>query len=228
MKTLALICMLIDHIGLVFFPYDLRWRVIGRLAMPIFAYCLARGLIYTSSIERYIKRLVIFALISQIPFWLLEWAANGGKLITLHLNIGFTFVIAAIIVYLWQRMQLDKRHNSIKKIIMGIMSIVALLMADFLNMDYGSFGVLVVIGCYMSFRLGKNELVMGFIYTFLVMLLYSSSLNMIILQEIGVIGFGICYMTKTISEKSLGKLFYIVYPMHMLIIGLVSIWYKGV
>ena len=42
-KLFALITMVIDHIGLVFFPNVIIFRIIGRLSMPLFAYCVARG-----------------------------------------------------------------------------------------------------------------------------------------------------------------------------------------
>ncbi|MDF2547548.1 MAG: conjugal transfer protein TraX [Anaerosolibacter sp.] len=68
LKLLAIISMLIDHIGYGLFPKVMVLRYIGRLAFPIFAYHIAIGCRYTKDLHRYILRLFSFALISQIPY----------------------------------------------------------------------------------------------------------------------------------------------------------------
>ena len=57
LKIIACIAMLIDHIGGAFFPEVGVFRWIGRLAFPIFCYCLTVGLMYTHDIRRYLGRL---------------------------------------------------------------------------------------------------------------------------------------------------------------------------
>ena len=46
-KLIAAVCMLVDHIGYIFFPEQLIWRLIGRISMPLFAYSIARGYEYS-------------------------------------------------------------------------------------------------------------------------------------------------------------------------------------
>lgn len=70
LKLLAIVTMTIDHIGAIFFPYVKMWRIVGRLAFPIFCYCLAVGCEYTRSPKRYAARLGIMALVSQ-PLYVL-------------------------------------------------------------------------------------------------------------------------------------------------------------
>ena len=65
LKLIAMLSMLCDHAGVVLFPQYRILRVIGRLAFPIYAYCLAAGCIYTHDRLRYLRRLVMLALISQ-------------------------------------------------------------------------------------------------------------------------------------------------------------------
>jgi hypothetical protein len=89
LKLIAVVTMLIDHIGLVYYPDELWLRAIGRLAMPIFAYLIAQGYIHSSDTNRYLKRLALFAVISQIPFVLmndLPWT-QGNMLVTFTLSL---------------------------------------------------------------------------------------------------------------------------------------------
>ncbi len=65
LKLLALVAMICDHAGKVFFPQYGVMRIIGRLAMPIYMYCMAAGCVYTRDKLRYFRRVVLLALISQ-------------------------------------------------------------------------------------------------------------------------------------------------------------------
>jgi len=64
-KLLACLTMLIDHAGKMLFPHVPEMRLIGRLAFPLFAYGIAVGAVYTRSPLRYLKRIVLLALVSQ-------------------------------------------------------------------------------------------------------------------------------------------------------------------
>jgi hypothetical protein len=68
MQFLAMLTMLIDHIGLIWFPENPSWRIIGRMAMPIYAYAIVLGYFRTSNLNRYMKRLAWIALLSQLPY----------------------------------------------------------------------------------------------------------------------------------------------------------------
>jgi hypothetical protein len=72
LKLIAIIAMLIDHIGAIFIPGNtvlyLIFRSIGRIAFPIFVFLIVEGFYHTSNIKRYLMRLGLFALISEIPF----------------------------------------------------------------------------------------------------------------------------------------------------------------
>lgn len=65
LKLVAMLTMLCDHAGKMLFPQYPIVRVIGRLAFPIYAYCLAAGCVYTHAPLNYLKRIVLLALISQ-------------------------------------------------------------------------------------------------------------------------------------------------------------------
>ncbi len=88
LKLFAALCMVIDHIGYVFYPGDALFRVIGRLSFPLFAWLLTQGESKTQNVTAYFKRLFIFALISQ-PFyaWLFD-VSQLNVLVTLAVGLG--------------------------------------------------------------------------------------------------------------------------------------------
>ena len=89
-KLLAALFMLIDHIGAILFPQSVGFRIIGRISMPLFAYCVARGFYYSErkgTTGRYAKNLAIFSVVSQLPYAIWHQGA-------LPLNIGFTWLMA--------------------------------------------------------------------------------------------------------------------------------------
>lgn len=71
LKLIAVLTMVIDHLGFLFFPEQEWMRAVGRLTMPIFAYAIARGYFYTRDSKRYLLRMGILAVISQLPYTLL-------------------------------------------------------------------------------------------------------------------------------------------------------------
>ena len=80
LKMLGIFTMLIDHIGFMFLDDYLElytiFRIIGRLAFPIFAFQLAVGYSHSKNKEKHIGRMLIFALLSQIPFMMFIKLAN--------------------------------------------------------------------------------------------------------------------------------------------------------
>lgn len=77
LKIIACLSMLIDHIGLIFYPNIVAFRAIGRLSMPIFAYCIGGGVLKTRNKLKYFLRVFILGVICQL-FYI------GDELVTNH------------------------------------------------------------------------------------------------------------------------------------------------
>jgi len=88
LKILALMFMLCDHIGAAFFPTVPELRIIGRMAFPLYAWCLVVGSVKTRSPLRYGLRLLGLALLSQ-PLYMMALNHNWE-----YLNILFALLIA--------------------------------------------------------------------------------------------------------------------------------------
>ena len=96
-KLIAIITMLIDHVGYAFFPDMVILRIIGRIALPLFALELARGRRRTRSIEKYLARLLLLAILSQVPYMLF--------FDTTDFNIVFTMFVSLLML-----IALDKKN----------------------------------------------------------------------------------------------------------------------
>jgi hypothetical protein len=86
LKLTACVCMAVDHIGIVFMDNNYIMRAVGRLAFPVFAFLLVQGLLRTSDVRRYLLRLGIFAVVSEIPFDLAmhDTMVSGGSEHIIH------------------------------------------------------------------------------------------------------------------------------------------------
>ena len=84
LKLIAICTMFIDHLGYTLFPGDLWLRCVGRVAFPIFCFLIAEGCVYTHDRRKYALRLLAFALLSEIPFNLMN---SGAVWDSYHQNV---------------------------------------------------------------------------------------------------------------------------------------------
>ena len=144
LKLIAALSMAIDHIGDIFFPGVTIFRIIGRIAMPVFAFFVAEGYAHTHDKKKYLLRLFIFALISEIPFDL----ALIGKIGLDHQNIMFTFALAVLGLMVFDRITKPDEFTGktdLSNIFVGVIFIILLgTLALFLRIDYSFFAVVAV------------------------------------------------------------------------------------
>lgn len=124
--VIACVCMVIDHVGSIFYPGLIWMRIVGRIALPLFAWGIAIGAEHTRDIRRYALRLLLLLVISQ-PFYM------GALNHTLEkLNIFATLLLGLIAIWGLK----DKKEW---------MTIAALLLSHLISMDYGFQGVLCIL-----------------------------------------------------------------------------------
>lgn len=134
-KLAAMVTMLIDHTGAIFFPAVMEMRVIGRIAFPLYCFGIVMGLAYTRSWKKYALRLFIGALITQPCFML----ALGHQL--LELNVMFTLLLGLLSIVGMK----EKRWFS-----QIWAPLVCLAVASAQQMDYGWRGVLLIQLMYLA------------------------------------------------------------------------------
>jgi hypothetical protein len=201
--------MLIDHIGAIFAPDQQAWRIIGRLAMPIYAFCLVQGYSYTRSKTNYLKRLLVIALISQVPYML--------AMQHVQINIVASFFVCFTVLIL-----LERSKTKISDLAILLAGIIVL---DVLPFDYGAYGLVLV----LAYRyLKSHKLVMVHLLINVVFLFYKGwtiQLYSIIPTMILVYWPSIYTVLDKIKIKRwIWRSFY---PAHLSILALILILTKG-
>lgn len=87
LKILAMVTMTIDHIGMLLFPRVLWFRIIGRLAFPIYAFMIAEGCRHTRSLSRYLGGMAAMAALCQIVSFVVTRSLTQCVLVTFSLSI---------------------------------------------------------------------------------------------------------------------------------------------
>jgi hypothetical protein len=234
-KLIAIIAMTIDHIAWTFFPHYsldvpvLSMKIIGRLTAPIMMFFIVEGYYHTRNIKKYIFRLFIFAFISHFAY-----AMAFDKDFIPFKNSVFdqTSIIWALMLGL---IALTIRESRTLKIRMWQKHILIFLIiwAAF-PADWSAPAALAVL--YMGINHGnfKNQMVSLIICIGLYSIVYAIFLDVVygILQMLIVLAIPILYQYNGQRGKWEGIkwFFYIYYPLHMIIFGLIRIFilHKGI
>jgi len=206
LKLIALISMTCDHVGLQLFPNVLILRILGRLAFPVFAYMIAEGCRHTRNRKKYLLRLAALAAVCQVVYFF----AMGS----LYQCILVTFSLSVSLIYAMDRWQ-ERGNTSSRVLALGTLVTVFVLcvvLPDVLpgfEIDYGLMGVLLPVLIYF----GKP--VHHFLLAGLILLCFSyGGIQWWCLAAVPLLG----QYNEQRGKYNIGKLFYIYYPLHLVVI----------
>ena len=217
LKIFALICMTVDHIGLFLLNNNSYCRAIGRLAFPLFAYFIAEGCFYTKNRKKYLLKIAIFGIITQIIFIVFYRP--------LYFNVLITFTFSILIIYYYDSI---KNENGVN---FNFLFIFLLVFIFFLSeilprvfyrtkyqfaFDYGFIGL-----CFPLFLYAVSDKKVKTVVFFLGLILLSvkhMGLQWFCLID-GVI---ILFYNGKRGKYSLKYLFYFYFPLHFLGIFLIK------
>lgn len=202
MQWIAMITMLIDHIGAVFFPHIIELRIIGRIAFPIYAFAVYIGYKHTRDVQKYIWRLFWIAIISQVPFMA---AFNHYSL-----NVVWTLWSALLVLFV-----IDKLPSKL----LGIPIVIgAGWFMEISQMDYGMYGLLLVL-LFRYFQ-GPVLVVAHVVLNALYLLLHNSSVQMY--SVLATAGIAIAqYYQAGFRMKGPRWVWRYFYPAHLAIIAII-------
>ena len=124
--VLAYLAMIVDHVGVLFYPDQIWMRMVGRMAMPMFAYCVGLGMVRTKDKKRYIQRLFILACLTQAVHWVV---INNG-LINPVVSLGLGAVV------------LSRPGRGVR---FAMEMVGAALLVSLVPVEYGAYGLLLVV-----------------------------------------------------------------------------------
>ncbi len=215
LKLIALISMTIDHTGMVLFPQYLWMRYVGRLAFPIYCFLIVEGYLHTKNVKKYMGRLALLAVLSEIPFNLV---ISGAVFYRYGQNVFFTLLIglATLVGMNWLYGHLSKQLK-----VFSYLAVAAGCLAAYaVDSDYSYKGILMIALFYILREsvwyqlvgVGAVQVYMGGIQTFAIA---------------SFIPIGLYNGKKGWGNKGFQWLFYVYYPVHLLVLCLLRILIYG-
>lgn len=234
LKMIAMVTMLIDHIGAsliengmmqkvvsdsvldaqvsslqhytMWFAVDKIMRGIGRISFPIFCFLLVEGFLHTRNWKKYALRLFLFGVISEIPF---DLAFFKEVLNFSHQNVFFTLFIGMLVLAGLRCCEQRENFLQQQRRIMEILTIVVgMAAAQLLHTDYGAFGVFAIAGLYFFRENKTRQTIFG-----CVAFLWEGTAPLAFLP---------IHFYNGERGLNLKYVFYVFYPAHLLILGLLT------
>lgn len=145
-KMIAAASMLIDHVGVIFFPTVPILRVLGRLAFPIYAFCIAEGFAHTRDKRRYFLQIFILGAVCQLVYFVVDGSMYLGVLISFSMSI--------LMMWALERLKNATQERGAEA---GAVFVAALacgfVLCRCVKVDYGFWGMLLPLLYYM----GRNK-----------------------------------------------------------------------
>lgn len=230
LKLVAIVAMTVDHLTWTFFPglqtawYVLLLHTVGRLTAPIMWFFIAEGCHYTHSMGRYIGRLFGFALISHfaydfafgIPFLPLSTGPFNQT------SVMWSLAWAAAMVALCRRGDLPQWLKTAALIAASIVAF---------SSDWSSIAVMCPFFLYAhrgDFRLQARDIVFwSFIYAAVYFIFIDKAYGC--LQMLTCLSLPLLsrYNGERGKWRGMKWLFYIYYPAHLFVIGLLRLALHG-
>lgn len=211
LKLIAMAAMTVDHVGAYLLPQVLILRILGRLALPVYAYMIAEGCRHTRSLRRYFLRLLGLGVLCQTGNYLMTGSVYQGILIT--------FSLAVLLICLLERFRgsPDLAHGVLLgSVWLGIGAVCELLPGllpgtDF-GVDYGFVGVMVPGLIYLGKTPAQRWLLLA---AGLVLLSWDlGGVQWFCLAALPLLGL----YTGEKGRYPLGRMFYWYYPAHLVVI----------
>lgn len=216
LKLIAMLAMTADHVGLQLLPQWGFLRILGRLAMPLYAYMIVEGCRYTRSRKRYFLSIFLMGVLCQLVYFFFMGSLYQCILVTFSLSLGLIFL-------------LDRAMDAPAPLkwslpVLGVASVWFLTAVlpellpntDF-RIDYDFWGVMLPVLIYLA-KDRRRALVMSAVGVFLLGAHFGG------IQWYGLLTVPLLALYDgTRGKANIKTLFYLYYPAHLAVIYLLSL-----
>lgn len=217
LRFLALLCMATDHAGLALFPNIGAFRCVGRLSFPLFCFLLTQGFLHSRDLRAYMRRLMLLAILSEIPFDLLTFGRISSGV---EQNAVFSLLLGLFALHGARALKKRPLHIAVYAFILCLIAMIA-------RVSFGWLGVMLCL-CFYYFR--NRKLPMAACAA-IILLMYSLSLYLSGVTQSWVL-VSLCALLSLpvilLYSKKRGPraplltfLFYAAYPLHLLLLVLI-------
>ena len=218
LKIIAMVSMALDHIGLLFFPTADIFRILGRIAFPIFAYMIAEGCRHTKNRAKYLGLIAGMGILFQVVFFVAMDSLYQGILVTFSLAIITIYAIDGILKSkkLWATLA---SIASLAFVAVFVFVLPSLLTGTDFDLDYGLWGILLPIAVYyLPNRLWRT---VGIALLLLARAIHYTifPISLGLLQWFSLLS--VLFLALYNGERGKSKMkyvFYIFYPVHLVIL----------
>lgn len=229
LKLIAATAMLIDHIAWLFVPFESilgqLMHLVGRMTAPIMCYFIAEGYYHTKNIKRYLGRLAIFAVISHLPYQYFMYGDTIFSSPHISTSVVYTLLLGLVALIVWNRQDLPQWAR---------MSLVVVICLLAMPGDWMAIAVLWIL--YFGIYRGDFRRQM-IAFSLIGCLLWVPGVVSAVLYDISTLPWQACmfgiylvipllslYRQERGRSKVLKHFFYVFYPLHMLVLGLLASW----
>lgn len=224
LKLIAVCTMLVDHMGATLFPFTPWLRCVGRVAFPIFCFLIAEGCVHTHDRRKYALRLLVFAVLSEVPFNLM---LGGALWYPYAQNVLWTLLAGALVCWV---MDWALRERTALSFVLTVAAMAAaFVLLELAATDYGGWGMLLVAAFYAVRRTPNSPAVKMLAQTFGLAVFAVGVMNgRVITIELWALVALLpiwCYNGRRgYSNRAVQYGFYAFYPVHILILSLIAMY----
>lgn len=231
LKIFACVFMFVDHFGVAIFPQHEIFRIIGRLAFPIFAFFISEGCYYTKNRLKRFLSVAVLGVVCETVYIIYDGQFYG--------NILLTFSLSILLIYLLDEIKKSIFSKRTDKTVLFSVLFLSLTVFAYIvksHLDYGFFGILTPVFLsfcdykegshpqYFKYLFNKTTRLAVFAFALVLVSMQETAMNIQILALLSLIPLAL-YNGK-IGRYKLKYAFYLFYPLHLLLIQGISMLVK--
>ena len=214
LKLIAMVLMTIDHVGMLLLPQVRVLRIIGRWAMPVFAWMIAEGCCHTKNRLRYFLTIAGLALIMQLVEFIFRDSLQQCVLVSFSLSILMIYTVDLAV----------KKQNFLTVFLMGIVFCCVVYICQFMpvpgfHVDYGIMGVMLPVAIYLGRNKAEKLFLAAVLLCGVAMTSSMPDIQWYALPSLLLLAF---YNGRR-GKNGMKYLFYIYYPLHLVVIYAISL-----